>query len=57
MRLIQIAQWWNQYADSLATLASSLTKKVPRLIKVEVVKEPNIDIKVNVSMVMISEPY
>ena len=57
MRLIQIAQWWNQYADSLATLASSLTKKVPRLIKVEVVKEPNIDIKVNVSMVMMSEPY
>ena len=29
-----------------------LTEEVPQLIKVEVVKEPSIDVKVNVSLVM-----
>ena len=57
MRLIQIAQGQNSHADSLATLASLLTEKVPHLIKVEVMKEPSIDVKMNVSMVLVSEPY
>ena len=35
---------------------SSLTEKVPQLIKVEVVVEPSIDARVNVSMVTVSEP-
>ena len=51
----QIALGQNRYADSLVTLASSLTKEVPRLIKVEVVKEPSIDVRVNVSNVRVSE--
>ena len=38
------------------TLASSLTKEVPWLIKVEVVQKPSIDVKVNVSIVMVSKP-
>ena len=42
--------------DSLATLVSSLTEEVPRLINVEVVKEPSIDVRVNVSTVMVFEP-
>ena len=46
----------NWHADSLATLASSLTKEVPRLIKVEVVAEPSIDAKINASVVTVSEP-
>ena len=52
----QIALGQNRHADSLVTLASSLTKEVPRLIKVEVVKEPSIDVRVNVSNVRVSKP-
>ena len=51
-----MARGQNQHGDSLATLASSLTKEVPRLIKVEVVAEPSIDVMVGVSVVAISEP-
>ena len=51
----QIALGQNRHADSLVTLASSLTKEVPRLIKVEVVKEPSIDVRMNVSNVRVSE--
>jgi len=54
VRLVQIAQRQNRHAESLATIASSLTEEVPRLIKVEVMKEPNIDVKMNVSTVMVS---
>ena len=56
MRLVQIFQGQNRYADSLATLASSLIDEVPWLIMVEVVKEPSIDPKVNVSVVASFEP-
>ena len=52
----QIALGQNRHVDSLVTLASSLTKEVPHLIKVEVVKEPSIDVRVNVSNVRVSEP-
>lgn len=54
--LIQITRGQNRHADSLATLASSLTEEVPWLIKVEVEKVPSIDVRVNVSTVMVSEP-
>ena len=56
MRLVQISRGQNRHANSLATLASSLTDEVPPLIKVEVVKEPNIDPKVNVLVVASFEP-
>ena len=55
-RLVQISQGQNKHADSLATLESSLAEEVPRLIKVEVVKERSIDIKVNVWAIAVSEP-
>ena len=54
--MVQVARGQNQHADSLATLASSLIEKVPRLIKVEVVAEPSIDKRVGVSVVAVSEP-
>ena len=50
-----MARGQNRHGDSLATLASSLTKEVPRLIKVEVVAKPSIDAMVGVSVVAISE--
>ena len=53
--MVQIAQGQNRHADSLATLASSLTEEVPQLIKVEVVAEPSIDARVNISMVTVSK--
>nr|POF11147.1 hypothetical protein CFP56_33227 [Quercus suber] len=47
VRVIQIARGQNGHVDSLATLASSLTEEVPRLIKVEVKTEPSIDTKLD----------
>ena len=43
--------------DFLATLASSMTKEVPCLIKVELVTEPSINTRVGVSQVMTVKPY
>ena len=55
VKVVQVARGQNRYANSLATLASSLTKEVPRLIKVELVAEPSIDARIGVSEVAISE--
>ena len=46
--VIQVARGQNRHADSLATLASSLTEEVPQLIKVELVAEPSINTGVGV---------
>ena len=51
-----MARGQNWLADSLANSASSLTEKVPRLIKVEVVAEPSVDAGIGVLVVAISEP-
>ena len=50
-----MAKGQNRHANSLATLASSLIEEVPRLIKVEVVKEPSIEARLGVLVVAISE--
>ena len=42
--------------DLLATLVSSLTKEVPRLIKVELVAEPSISARIDVVVMGTSEP-
>ncbi|XP_023875021.1 uncharacterized protein LOC111987534 [Quercus suber] len=42
MKVSQVCRTQNRHADSLATLASSVTEEVPRLIKVELIVEPNI---------------
>ncbi|XP_075665736.1 uncharacterized protein LOC142635475 [Castanea sativa] len=56
VRVIQVARGRNRHADYLATLASSLTEGIPRLIKVELVVEPSINAGVSVSLVTIVEP-
>ena len=55
VKVVQIDRGHNRHADSLATLVSSLTEEVPRLIKEKVVAEPSIDAKVGVLVVVISE--
>ena len=56
VRVIQVARGQNRHADCLATLVSSLAEEIPRLIKVEVVAEPSINVGVNVSMVTAVRP-
>ena len=48
VRVFQVARGQNWHTNSLATLASSLIKEVPRLIKVELVVEPSISTGVGV---------
>ena len=48
VRVFQVARGQNWHTNSLATLASSLIKEVPRLIKVELVVEPSISVGVGV---------
>ena len=43
-KVCQVGQAQNRHADSLATLASSMTEEVPRLIKVELIAEPSISV-------------
>ena len=50
-----MARGQNRHANSLATLASSLTEEVPWLIKVELVAKPSINVGVGVSVVAISK--
>ena len=44
-----MARGYNRHVDSLATLASSSTEGIPRLIKVELVAKPSISVGVRVS--------
>lgn len=55
-RVVQAARGQNRHADSLAILVSSLTEEVPQLIKVKLVPEPSINVKIDVLVVAISEP-
>ena len=56
VRIVQVARVQNRHADFLATLASSLTEDVPRLIKVELVAEPSINVRAGVSLITTAEP-
>lgn len=56
IKIVQIIRGQNKHVDSLATLASTLAEEIPRLIKVEVVQEPSIDPKVNISVVLFPKP-
>ena len=51
VRVVQLARGQNWHADSLATLVSSSTEGIPRLIKVELVAEPSISVGAGVSLV------
>ena len=56
VRVVQVARGQNWHTDSLATLVSSSTEEIPRLIKVELVAEPSINAGVGVSLVITAEP-
>ena len=47
IKVAQLGRAQNRHADSLATLASSITKEVPWLIKVELIREPSIGMEDN----------
>nr|XP_023920168.1 uncharacterized protein LOC112031683 [Quercus suber] len=42
VKVFHIARTQNRHADSLATLASSVTEEIPRQIKVELIPEPSV---------------
>ena len=50
-KVVQVAWGQNRHANSLATLVSSMTEEVSRIIKVELVAEPSINARVGVSQV------
>lgn len=54
--MVQVARGQNWHIDSLATLASSITKEVPWLIIVELVTESSINARVGVSLLTIAKP-
>ena len=63
MKVAQVGWAQNRHADSLATLASSATEDTPRLVKIELIREPSIDVKndydparVEVAMVSVANP-
>ena len=56
VKVVQVAKRQNRHTDSLATLASSSTEEIPRLIKVEMVVEPSINARVCVSLVTATKP-
>ena len=56
VKVVQVARGQNRHADSLATLALSSTKGIPRLIKVELITESSISAGVGVSLVATVEP-
>ena len=55
-KVVQVAWGQNRHADSLATLASSMTEDVPRIIKVELITEPSVNVAISVAMVSTSKP-
>ena len=55
-KVVQVARGQNKHANSLATLASSMTEDVPRIIKVELITQPSIDTATSVAVVSTSRP-
>ena len=49
-KVAQVGRTQNRHADSLATLATSMTKEVPRLIKMELTVEPSISVADNINI-------
>ena len=56
VKVVQVARKQNRHADSLATLVSLSTVRIPQLIKVELVAEPSISAGVDVSLLATIEP-
>ena len=49
-KVIQVSRGQNKHVDSLATLASAMTKDVPRIIKVKLITEPSINTMTDVGI-------
>ena len=45
VKVAQVGRAENRHADSLATLSSSATEDTPRLVKIELIREPSISVK------------
>ena len=45
VKVAQVGRSQNKHADSLATFASSAIEDTPRLVKIELIKEPSISVK------------
>ena len=56
VKVVQVARGQNWHTDFLATLASSSTEGIPRLIKAELIIEPSISAGIGVSLVAMVEP-
>ena len=63
VKVAQVGWAQNRHTDSLATLASSTTEEIPRLIKIELIREPSIGMEDNcnpagldVAVVSITKP-
>ena len=63
VKVAQVGRAQNRHADSLATLASSSTENIPRLVKIELIREPSIEVKsddnlagVEVAMMSMANP-
>ncbi|XP_030940280.1 uncharacterized protein LOC115965249 [Quercus lobata] len=64
VKVAQVGRAQNRHTDSLATLTSLMTEEVPRLIKVELIREPSISVGdnyistgVEVAIISITRPY
>ena len=55
-QVVQVIRRQNWHANSLDTLASSLTDEVPRFIKMELIPKPSINAGVGVLVVAVFEP-
>ena len=63
VKMAQVGRSQNKHADSLAMLASSSTKNIPRLVKIDLIREPSIEVKsddklagVEVAMMSMANP-
>ena len=63
VKVARVDRAQNRHVDSLATLASSIIEEVPRLVKVELIREPSISMedncisaRVDVAMISTTEP-
>ena len=63
VKVAQVGRAQNRHVDSLATLASSSIENIPQLVKIELIREPSIEVKsddnlagVEVAMVSMANP-
>ena len=53
IKVVQVARGQNKHANSLVTLALTMTEDVPQIIKVELIMKPSINIVIDVGVAWI----